>query len=38
MSRRRYNPEKSEFRGRSYKAWGDRIAKLREKSAARADR
>ncbi len=38
MSRRRYNPERREFRGRSYKAWGDRIATLRAKSVARADR
>lgn len=33
-----YNPEKREFRGRSYRKGGARVRDLRAKSAARADR
>ena len=35
---RRYNPERSEFRGRSYRKGSCRIADLREKSRRSSDR
>lgn len=37
MSRKRHNPERRVFRGRSYKKYGERLAVLREQSAGIGD-